>query len=376
VVGGNGTVVADYNFSEGSGLTVYNTAANAPANSDMQWVLNGSVDGTQWGVSNLQYPKNLLEGFNKAMYSPSSYLISTSSFIIRANMEIEMFTTGPDSPSGTDRLFGFGDGINPASFYIMWLDGKIRVYFDTTQQYIGTTVYSKSDLVKINVIRHSSNFDIYINDVLETTVTNAQALPDITLVGGFIYNSAYADNTTSYILSFKIWELEALNDNRIGQDVDLSFIDGTSSIVPNISERAPSVGNFSWADSGVISAVGKYVTIPADPHALDDTDGIQLIPSENTFDRNPFDAPALVASGIEQGENITYEEIVGDISRFYSTDDNQVNDLLTYSDFPEPVVGSQADFDNGLHYLQLDDQTTNVVRNDYYYKLIDRLFLQ
>lgn len=150
------------NFSETNGLTCFNTAANAPANSDMSWILNGSSDGTQWGVSDLQYPKNLIEGY----------------------------------------YVDAGD--------------------DGTKSPISTGIY-------------------------------------------------------------------------------------TIFIPPKLNS---------------------------------------IIPTENTFNRNPFDAPALVASGIETTEDISYEDITGDNSRFNDdSEENRVNSLLAYSDFVEPISGSAGNFD-------------------------------
>jgi len=44
-------------------LKVFNKAANAPINSDVDWILNGSTPGTQWGTSDYQRPTSLIDGY-------------------------------------------------------------------------------------------------------------------------------------------------------------------------------------------------------------------------------------------------------------------------------------------------------------------------
>ena len=77
--------------------------------------------------------------------------------------------------------------------------------------------------------------------------------------------------------------------------------------------------------------------------------------TENTFNRNPFDAPALVAAGIPNTENISYEDITSDKSRFYdNAEENRVISLLTYSDFVEPFAGSVFQGDNNISFTHPD----------------------
>jgi hypothetical protein len=52
------------NFSEEEGLLVHNIAVDRPIDSNMDWVLNGSPDGTQWGLlENKDYNHNLKYGY-------------------------------------------------------------------------------------------------------------------------------------------------------------------------------------------------------------------------------------------------------------------------------------------------------------------------
>lgn len=77
--------------------------------------------------------------------------------------------------------------------------------------------------------------------------------------------------------------------------------------------------------------------------------------TENTFNRNPFDAPALVAAGIPDTEDISYEDITDDESRFYdNAETDRIVSMLAYSDFPEPIAGSVFQGDNNISLTHPD----------------------
>jgi hypothetical protein len=77
------------------------------------------------------------------------------------------------------------------------------------------------------------------------------------------------------------------------------------------------------------------------------------------FDRNYADAPSLVSAGVSMDEDISYEEIVGDISRFYDKDGDLVKNALVYSDdyLAEPMAGSVLKF-TGTEYATIKDNNT------------------
>jgi hypothetical protein len=91
-----------------------------------------------------------------------------------------------------------------------------------------------------------------------------------------------------------------------------------------------------------------------------DGDKIFVAPNTKTIDgkvsinRNPFSAPELKIAGIEDTEDIGYEEITDDISRFYGTDGNQIKDIVNYSEFPEPMAGSVGNFDGIINLTHPD----------------------
>ncbi len=97
------------------------------------------------------------------------------------------------------------------------------------------------------------------------------------------------------------------------------------------------------------------VVVPADPaNPGFDVEGnpLQFKGSKRTLnpepgtlgDRNPFNAPALVAAGIPQGEDRPIDE--WDNSSFQDiAEENRTQSMLVYSDFPEPIAGSAAYFD-------------------------------
>jgi hypothetical protein len=61
IIGNTVAELADYQFTEAGGLVVENRAANAPANSDLLFNLQGSPAGTQWTISQYQEPHNIVE---------------------------------------------------------------------------------------------------------------------------------------------------------------------------------------------------------------------------------------------------------------------------------------------------------------------------
>ena len=68
-----------------------------------------------------------------------------------------------------------------------------------------------------------------------------------------------------------------------------------------------------------------------------------IYPSENTFDRNFADAPELVAAGISQNEDLSYLDFTADSSRFYRDNTTYIDELLSYSDVPEPFIPAEMD---------------------------------
>jgi hypothetical protein len=78
---------------------------------------------------------------------------------------------------------------------------------------------------------------------------------------------------------------------------------------------------------------------------VEDNEFIPADPNNSGFDIHGFPL------GIPQDEDIGYEEITDDISRFYDTDGNLVDDMLVYSDdyLAEPIAGSMGNFDKVLY---------------------------
>lgn len=89
-----------------------------------------------------------------------------------------------------------------------------------------------------------------------------------------------------------------------------------------------------------------------------------LIPTENTYDRNPMDDAALTAAGILQDEDISYEDIIGDESRFHDQSETERTlSLLSYSDIIEPIAGSAFDYVTLKPYINLGIHTEYRVLN-------------
>jgi hypothetical protein len=77
-----------------------------------------------------------------------------------------------------------------------------------------------------------------------------------------------------------------------------------------------------------------------------------IVESENIFDRNPMNAPALFKAGVIQNENINYESIKLDNSKFYDDFENRrIFSSLVYEDFVEPISGSVANFNGDVYGL-------------------------
>lgn len=82
--------------------------------------------------------------------------------------------------------------------------------------------------------------------------------------------------------------------------------------------------------------------------------------SGDVYDRNFADAPALEAANVHVDENITYDSITADFTKFYrNTETGIVRDLIVNSNFPEPISGSSNLRSRIRNYIQRKDQLYN-----------------
>ena len=357
------------NFSETNGLVWHNLAADAPANSNASVILDGSSDGTQWDVSELQYPKNLFEGFNKAGYFANRRALGYK-FGVNTNdiVTFEFAATMPDTTS--QQVFFTSDGGGA---------GRVEWYINNASQlYVGFNGQSNryaNDLVaggtyKIKVEAHNSqSFTetlMFIDDVEQTRQFSASgtlSMQNTALyLGSNAGGGAPCDNVSMHYFKVDINGTEVIH---------YDFTGGDALTAPNVTDNPDPNSEMNWENSD-----GVYTLIPADPNNKGKDiygDDLQILgrdraanSAENTYDRNPMDAPELVAAGINQGEDIDYATITGDISRFYdSYEQNRLLSSLVYGDFVEPIAGSVGNFDGVLY---------GKIPHDESYRLLEPVF--
>ena len=320
-----------YKLSEGNGLTWFNTAANRPANSDASILLNGSADGTQWTTSDVARPSNLLDGylFNRIYPSPdlghSGFAYPSGWSWGDAIMEVSFIST---EATATQFIFAlsnrntFSEGVSLITF-----NGNIA-YQENSSTVYGFGSYNINTPYTIKIDRAQGK--VWLNGI-EDTYTPA----------------TITDNNQAFFIGARG---DGIANNDPGAAQTTSRLNGS------VSKFNISGGSFSLnIESDIITNYGSAasVLVPADPsNAGFDVLGNALsfpgsstaiYPSENTFDRNFADAPELVAAGISQNEDLSYLDFTADSSRFYRDNTTYIDELLSYSDVPEPFIPAEMD---------------------------------
>jgi hypothetical protein len=94
------------------------------------------------------------------------------------------------------------------------------------------------------------------------------------------------------------------------------------------------------------------ILIPGSPKVINN--------SGDVYDRNFADAPALESANVHIDENITFDSITADLTRFYrNSETGIVRDLIVNSNFPEPISGSSNLRNRIRNYIQRTDEIYN-----------------
>jgi hypothetical protein len=279
--------IADLQFSETSGIVVHNLGADRPANSDMSWVLGGSSDGAQWATSDLQYPKNLIEGFNKAGYLTNKRLTNVHKTDYRndhCEIDLEIYIHNFDQrfvyghmyerTTATINRCGWGMQIERTDqgdpgrleFIHAGTSTSLLWVLSTSVCVLGYNAIN----VKLTLSGTTLTTDIILNGASEQIVT-----PNIymwsgqtplsshdAMIGGITQNTDssiitnYSKNI--FVHKFNYYELNS-SGVRINELISPDFNNGDADLVPNVAVNAPANSDSIW------SATGVYALIPADP---------------------------------------------------------------------------------------------------------------
>lgn len=293
---------SNYQFSEVNGLTVFDL--NTTNALDGTWDLLGSPDGTQYSSSVNQRPNNLLDGFTRGwVVNEGNYEIAIGPMTSGDSLEFSTITT--DLNCG-----------------ILYATGR-NIYWD--QQ--NSPALDRWPAV------------IEIDEVVLPVETTRRELRDL-VSDGEIHHWKI---TTNVFVSPSMFDQPFSDYHYTGYCSTITHKNSSGDILQVIE------GNYLPADPANIGydVVGNVLGIKGS--------SIFINPSENTYNRNPFDTPALAAIGIPDTEDISYIDITGDKSRFYdNAEENRVISLLTYSDFVEPFAGSVFQGDNNISFTHPD----------------------
>jgi hypothetical protein len=340
----SGTRVAELvklKFSETNGPFVLNTAADAPVNSHMDWILGGSTEGTQWGTSAGQRPNNLIDGCLPVLYFGATERLSTPSVVDMSSkqvtFDVDAIYTGDNTRTNwifQNREDTVKDGTS-SWFHISISAGKLTVEvcedFDANgssgDNYLrvqsSSSEMNAGDRITGTITQNGAN--IIVNCLINNSTPSL-------INGTYQHTGGLAYNYTSDIVSTINYRNNG-SPYYYGDTAIISLkLTVNGSVIIDVDNTGKSIG---------MSGDSKWMYIP-------DTsgDGKTVNKAESVYDRNFADAPKLVLAGIQQDEDIGYEEITDDISRFYDTDGNLIDDILVYSDdyLAEPIAGENRIF--------------------------------
>jgi len=388
----NGVVEIDLDINEGgNGLNLLDKSVNA---GHFLIDLNGEADGTQWVSSESGRPTLITEGFNKAAYFDLESFLRIDT---NAAFETDDFTL--------ELKFNLASFTNVARFYYhLWSNESTArhgwvFYHDGTQFRVITAIDVTTieinnlwvhDIVlgttyTVSITKSGTSLSWNISNdqgdssVSSTTVTStifyggAANIPGIGIGTQYDEDIANDWNRTQLVHGNIHYLRVTCNSNEV---ILLDFFNGNDVTVPNIGANAPANTDAIW--DGDTGYAAKYTYIPAKNRFTDIVDlplktiGSPTFKGGNQLDRNYADAPDLAMAGIAVNEDISYDTIASNISRFYreKSDKQIVEGLLAYSDFVEPV-GSGAYSFTGVEYLEgsaIGIEHTDTIKISFWFK--------
>jgi hypothetical protein len=376
------------NFSERNGRIWYNTAVDAPAATNAAVILNGSTDGDQWSTSDVQRPTNLLDGFNHYDYYKGATRLELgdhSEFEIQ-NLEIEIEFIPLEEKDNWFCAIQVADGTTYAGGLILaarTTSGNTKIRYASRQaesvslvDLLESTlapIANKRNYLSLRKFGAGATVDINLNGSSETLSTTAGNLEFSTVQTQNTWIGQEDNQSSSIglfggIRVFRLYGLDA-SGNRVSTLIDMDYDNPIGDVVRNIASSAP-LGSDGYYADGIRSLlyVPKNPSIPDEDAAgaslVYDAQGIKLLPTENLYDRNYADARTPLNAGIAQGEDISYEDITADISRFYRDRGTWVQDLLTYSDFVEPMSSGGYNMTNNQYVTYPSNDTLTPANGD------------